>query len=311
MEKKTDERKNRAEGKKTGKKRFEHLGKHITENEKIFLLYTVLRLLVLVTMIAQFFNGNYQNVFLCILTLILFMVPSFIEVNFKIDIPDALEVMVLLFIFAAEILGEIRAYYIAFPYWDTMLHTINGFLAAAIGFSMVELLNRHERFIFRLSPLFMAIVAFSFSMTIGVVWELFEWSMDMFLGLDMQKDTVLQSINSVLLDPAGGNHPVAIKNISEVVVNGKELGVGGYIDIGLYDTMQDLLVNFIGAFLFSVCGYFYVKHKGNGKIVSGLIPQAISDEEFHEKIQKDVVKEWKEGYREKKRHRKLQRKKGK
>lgn len=311
MEKKTDERKNRAEGKKTGKKRFEHLGKHITENEKIFLLYTVLRLLVLVTMIAQFFNGNYQNVFLCILTLILFMVPSFIEVNFKIDIPDALEVMVLLFIFAAEILGEIRAYYIAFPYWDTMLHTINGFLAAAIGFSMVELLNRHERFIFRLSPLFMAIVAFSFSMTIGVVWELFEWSMDMFLGLDMQKDTVLQSINSVLLDPAGGNHPMAIKNISEVVVNGKELGVGGYIDIGLYDTMQDLLVNFIGAFLFSVCGYFYVKHKGNGKIVSGLIPQAISDEEFHEKIQKDVVKEWKEGYREKKRHRKLQRKKGK
>lgn len=311
MEKKTDERKNRAEGKKTGKKHFEHLGKHITENKKIFLLYTVLRLLVLVTMIAQFFNGNYQNVFLCILTLILFMVPSFIEVNFKIDIPDALEVMVLLFIFAAEILGEIRAYYIAFPYWDTMLHTINGFLAAAIGFSMVELLNRHERFIFRLSPLFMAIVAFSFSMTIGVVWELFEWSMDMFLGLDMQKDTVLQSINSVLLDPAGGNHPVAIKNISEVVVNGKELGVGGYIDIGLYDTMQDLLVNFIGAFLFSVCGYFYVKHKGNGKIVSGLIPQAISDEEFHEKIQKDVVKEWKEGYREKKRHRKLQRKKGK
>lgn len=311
MEKKTDERKNRAEGKKTGKKRFEHLGKHITENEKIFVLYTVLRFLVLVTMIAQFFNGNYQNVFLCILTLILFMVPSFIEVNFKIDIPDALEVMVLLFIFAAEILGEIRAYYIAFPYWDTMLHTINGFLAAAIGFSMVELLNRHERFIFRLSPLFMAIVAFSFSMTIGVVWELFEWSMDMFLGLDMQKDTVLQSINSVLLDPAGGNHPVAIKNISEVVVNGKELGVGGYIDIGLYDTMQDLLVNFIGAFLFSVCGYFYVKHKGNGKIVSGLIPQAISDEEFHEKIQKNVVREWKEGYREKKRHRKLQRKKGK
>lgn len=311
MEKKTDERKNRAERKKTGKKRFEHLGKHITENRKIFMLYTVLRLLVLVTMIAQFFNGNYQNVFLCILTLILFMVPSFIEVNFKIDIPDALEVMVLLFIFAAEILGEIRAYYIAFPYWDTMLHTINGFLAAAIGFSMVELLNRHERFLFRLSPLFMAIVAFSFSMTIGVVWELFEWSMDMFLGLDMQKDTVLQSINSVLLDPAGGNHPVAIKNISEVVVNGKELGVGGYIDIGLYDTMQDLLVNFIGAFLFSVCGYFYVKHKGNGKIVSGLIPQAISDEEFHEKIQKDVVKEWKEGYREKKRHRKLQRKKGK
>lgn len=309
MNKKKDSNENGLKKRRSWKSRFEHFGKHVTENRKIFILYTVLRLLVLVTMIAQFFNGNYQNVFLCILTLLLFMVPSFIEVNFRIDIPDALEVMILLFIFAAEILGEIRAYYIAFPYWDTMLHTINGFLAAAIGFSLVELLNRHERFLFRLSPLFMAIVAFSFSMTIGVVWELFEWSMDMFMGLDMQKDTVLHSINSVLLDPAGGNHPVAIKNISEVIINGQELGVGGYIDIGLYDTMQDLLVNFIGALLFSVCGYFYVKHKGNGRIVSGLIPQAISEEEFHEKINKDVRRKWKEDYREKKNHRK-QKKRG-
>ena len=222
------------------KEKTKLLGKHITENKRIFLLYAVLRILVIGIMIAQFFNGNYQNVFLCILTLILFMVPSFIEVNFKRDIPDALEMIVLLFIFAAEILGEIRAYYIAFPYWDMMLHTINGFLAAAIGFSMVELLNREERFLFKLSPAFLAVVAFCFSMTIGVVWEFFEWGMDMFFGLDMQKDTILHTLNSVLLDPAGGNHPTAIKGIREVVVDGKELGLGGYIDIGLYDTMQDL-----------------------------------------------------------------------
>jgi hypothetical protein len=232
------------------------------------------------------------------------MVPSFIEVNFKIDIPDALEMIVLLFIFAAEILGEIRAYYIAFPYWDMMLHTINGFLAAAIGFSMVELLNRDERFLFRLSPAFLAIVAFCFSMTIGVIWEFFEWGMDMFFGLDMQKDTILHSINSVMLDPAGGNHPTAIMGITEVTVNGHELGLGGYVDIGLYDTMQDLFVNFIGAFLFSVCGYFYVKHKGKGRIVSGLIPQALSDKDFDDKIQKDVMQEWKADYKKKREGRK-------
>lgn len=290
---------------KSGSKKYRRkekaklLGKHITENKRIFLLYAVLRILVIGIMIAQFFNGNYQNVFLCILTLVLFMVPSFIEVNFKIDIPDALEIIVLLFIFAAEILGEIRAYYIAFPHWDMMLHTINGFLAAAIGFSMVELFNREERFLFKLSPAFLAIVAFCFSMTIGVVWEFFEWGMDMFFGLDMQKDTVLHTINSVLLDPAGGNHPTAIKGIREVAVDGKELGLGGYVDIGLYDTMQDLLVNFIGALLFSVCGYFYVKHKGKGRIVTRLIPQPLSDEDFDDKIQKDVIQEWKADYQKK------------
>ena len=93
-------------------------------------------------MIAQFFNGNYENVFLCILTLILFLVPSFIQMNYHIKLPDTLEVIILLFIFAAEILGEIHAFYLEFPFWDTMLHTLNGFLAAAIGFSMVDILNR-------------------------------------------------------------------------------------------------------------------------------------------------------------------------
>ncbi len=195
------------------------MGKHITESKKVFALYAILRLLVVAVMIAQFFNGNYENVFLCILTLILFLIPSFIEMNFKVDIPDALEAIVLLFIFAAEILGEISAYYITFPYWDTMLHTLNGFLAAAIGFSMVDLLNRNERFSFQLSPLFMAVVAFCFSMTIGVVWEFFECGMDLFFGLDMQKDTIVHSINSVMLDPLSGNHPTAIHNITDVTVN--------------------------------------------------------------------------------------------
>lgn len=125
-------------------------------------------------MIAQFLNGNYENVFLCVLTLVLFFVPSFIQLNYHIKLPDTLEVIILLFIFAAEILGEIHAYYILFPFWDTMLHTLNGFLAAAIGFSMVDILNRNERFSFALSPTFMAIVAFCFSMTIGVMWEFFE-----------------------------------------------------------------------------------------------------------------------------------------
>lgn len=246
-------------------------------------VYIVLRLLVILVMVAQFFNGNFENVFLCILTLILFLLPTIFEKSLQIDLPNALEIIILLFIFAAEILGEIRAFYTTFAYWDTMLHTINGFLCAAIGFSLVDMCNRHKRVSLSLSPVYMAIVAFCFSMTIGVLWEFFECTMDQFFLLDMQKDTVVNVISSVNLDPTGGNTPVAIKGITDViVVCGDEqipLGVGGYLDIGILDTMKDLWVNFIGAVVFSILGYFYVKSRGKGWFARNFIPQVLPEDE--------------------------------
>lgn len=261
-------------GKKDKKKRVP-LRQYIKERKPIFLMYLILRILVVAVMIAQIFNGNFENVFLCILTLVLFMIPSFIESNYGIDIPDVLEVIVLLFIFAAEILGEISAYYIAFPFWDTMLHTINGFLAAAIGFSLVDIFNRNEKFTFSLSPFFLALVAFCFSMTIGVLWEFFEFSMDWFFRMDMQKDTIVHAINTVMLDPTASNKVIHINNITSVIVNGQDLGLGGYLDIGLIDTMKDLFVNFIGALVFSAIGYFYVKKRGQGRFAKQFIPQVM------------------------------------
>lgn len=246
-------------------------------------VYIVLRLLVILVMVAQFFNGNFENVFLCILTLILFLLPTIFEKSLQIDLPNALEIIILLFIFAAEILGEIRAFYTTFAYWDTMLHTINGFLCAAIGFSLVDMCNRHKRVSLSLSPVYMAIVAFCFSMTIGVLLEFFECTMDQFFLLDMQKDTVVNVISSVNLDPTGGNTPVAIKGITDViVVCGEEqipLGVGGYLDIGILDTMKDLWVNFIGAVVFSIVGYFYVKSRGKGWFARNFIPQVLPEDE--------------------------------
>lgn len=246
-------------------------------------VYIVLRLLVILMMVAQFFNGNFENVFLCILTLILFLLPTIFEKSLQIDLPNALEIIILLFIFAAEILGEIRAFYTTFAYWDTMLHTINGFLCAAIGFSLVDMCNRHKRVSLSLSPVYMAIAAFCFSMTIGVLWEFFECTMDQFFLLDMQKDTVVNVISSVNLDPTGGNTPIAIKGITDViVVCGEEqipLGVGGYLDIGILDTMKDLWVNFIGAVVFSILGYFYVKSRGKGWFARNFIPQVLPEDE--------------------------------
>lgn len=252
-------------------------------------IYIILRVLVILTMVAQFLNGNFENVFLCILTLVLFTLPTVIERRVRIDLPDTLEIIILLFIFSAEILGEIQAYYTYFHGWDTMLHTLNGFLCAAIGFSLVDLFNRNERFSLSLSPVFMAIVAFCFSMTIGVLWEFFECAMDQFFLLDMQKDTVINSISSVLLDPTGRQRPFAIHDITDLIVvaNGEQipLGLGGYLDIGLLDTMNDLLVNFIGAAVFSFLGYFYVKNRGKGRFTRSFIPQVLSHHAHGEEAQ--------------------------
>ena len=246
-------------------------------------VYIILRALVIFAIVAQSFKGNFENVFLCVLTLFLFTLPSFLERTIRIEIPDTLEIIILLFIFAAEILGEIQAYYIQYPYWDTMLHTLNGFLCAAIGFSLLDILNRNEKLKFSLSPVYLAVVAFCFSMTIGVLWEFFEFSMDHFFLLDMQKDTIVHSIGSVMLDPSGGNTPIAIKHITDVIVvtaDGAQqsLGLGGYLDIGIIDTMKDLFVNFIGAVVFSFIGFFYVKNRGKGKFAPQFIPTVVENE---------------------------------
>ena len=243
-------------------------------------VYVLLRFLVILTMVAQFFNGNYESVFLCLLTLVLFLLPTILERALMVDLPNTLEVIILLFIFSAEILGEISAFYTTFQGWDTILHTLNGFLCAAIGFALVDLCNRHERVSLSLSPVYMAIVAFCFSMTIGVLWEFFECAMDQLFLLDMQKDAVVQNISSVMLDPTGGNNPVVIRDIADVIVvtgAGEEiaLGLGGYLDIGILDTMKDLAVNFVGAVVFSVIGYFYVKNRGKGRFARRFIPQVV------------------------------------
>lgn len=252
---------------------YEALKREISEHKGSFAVYLLLRGFVVLTLILQLLNGNFENVFLCLLTLLLLILPAAVQVEFHIELPTLLEVILLVFIFCAEILGEINAFYERIPLWDTLLHTVNGFVAAAIGFSLVDLMNRSERISFSLSPLFAVLVAFCVSMTIGVMWEFFEFFMDQVFQLDMQKDTVIQSFSTVVLDPSHGNTPIRLEDIRDVAVNGTSLGLGGYLDIGLIDTMQDLLVNFIGAVLFSFFGYFCMKGKDKRKLLRTLVPR--------------------------------------
>lgn len=255
------------------KKTFKQaMDKELREHKSSFIVFYILRILVIVTLVRQIFLHNYEGAFFCVLTIALLYVPSWVQVRLRIELPPPLEITILCFIFAAEILGEVNAFYVRVPNWDTMLHTINGFLAAAVGFSMVLLLNDNDKLTFDLSPFFLAMVAFCFSMTIGVLWEFFEFGMDRLFLMDMQKDTIIHSITSVMLDPTNMNIPVTIGDITSVAVNGQELGFGGYLDIGLYDTMEDLFVNFIGALVFSFIGYFYIKRRGEGKIAKAFIP---------------------------------------
>ena len=238
------------------------------QRPKVFTVYVILRLLVVAALVRSAMLKEYESMFVCLLVLVLFMLPSFLERKLKIELPDTLEIIILVFIFAAEILGELECYFIQYPNWDTMLHTTSGFLCAAIGFSLVNLLNKDNRISLSLSPLYMAIAAFCFSMTIGVLWEFFECSMDMFCGTDMQKDTWISAFNSVAINPDGVNVPIHV-DVDSVTVNGQVWQQ--YLDIGLYDTMQDLFVNFIGAVVFSIIGYIYIKNRGRG-IAAEFIP---------------------------------------
>lgn len=257
------------------------------------IVYYVLTAVVIAALVRQAVIGSYENCFTCALTLVLFLIPNFIETKLKITLPQTLEVIIILFIFGAEILGELNAFYIKFPWWDDMLHTMNGFLMAAVGFSMVDILNKNDRFKFNLSPLFIAVVSFCFSMTIGVLWEFFEFSADRLLMMDMQKDTVVSSIYSVLLNGSGANSAVKISGIEDILLQGQNLTVngvpvggeysadiGGFLDIGLYDTMNDLFVNFIGAVVFAVFGFFYVKNRGKGHtFIERFIPHRLRSSE--------------------------------
>lgn len=243
-------------------------------------LRIILTLFVIAAAVISFLRADYYSVFLCALTLLLFDIPAFVDRRLKIQLPTVLEATILLFIFAAEILGEIGSFYTQIRWWDTMLHTINGFIMAAIGFSLIDILNNSSRFHIHMSPLFVTLVGFCFSMTVGVVWEFFEYSADLFMRTDMQKDFIINSISSVALNPSGLNDPIKITGITDTVIhyvqNGQSMEYtvpGGFLDIGINDTMKDLLVNCIGAVVFSIYGYLYLIGRGKVNILKMFIPR--------------------------------------
>lgn len=277
-------------------KQFQEESKaEIKRSKASFVVFLILGLSVIALLFWSLITKNYENSASCVLVLILFTVPSFVERHLHIDIPIPFEIIILVFIYAAQILGEMNSFYIKFPWWDSMLHTINGFLFAAVGFALCDIFNQNDTIKFKLSPLFLSVVAFCFSMTIGVLWEFFEFGMDKLFLFDMQKDTLVTQFSSVYFDTTNSNVMVKVVNIGKTVIydtigNVLQVISGGYLDIGITDTMQDLFVNLIGAIVFSIFGFLYVKSRGKNKLASHFIPTLKTAEETIPNVKTDDSK---------------------
>ena len=243
---------------------FKKLTAKYRENKASYVVWVILQILVIGTLVRHVMLGDLHSAFVCLLTLALFLAPVLVKTTFKVKIPATLEILVLCFIFSAEILGEINNYYMTIPGWDTILHTLNGFAAAGVGLSLMIMVDAGSQRI-RMTAGFTALMAFCFSMTVGVVWEFGEYFADSNLGKDSQRDTYVNVIRSSTLDETKTNTVITIDGIDRTVLynaDGEVIGEfnEGYLDLGIHDTMKDLLVNAVGAGVFCIFGYFYVKY---------------------------------------------------
>lgn len=199
------------------------------KNRKINMVITnIVRLLLVLIIARSIIVKDYSQIFIAILTIALTFYPSILEKSFGVYLPGSLQIIITLFIFGAQYLGEIKNFYDKIPWWDTMLHTTSGIILGVIGFMFVYLLNKSYSNSIKLSPFFVVMFAFCFAVTMGVFWEFFEFSADRILETNMQKFRF------------------------------PELGQDG-----LVDTMTDLFVDAVGALITSIIGYFYIQKKND------------------------------------------------
>ncbi len=183
----------------------------------------------LVTTMTRTRSDYVLMLFQCLLGVLVLFFPNMISKKKGIRIPSNLYLLYVIFLFCAIFLGEVRNFYYIIPYWDIILHTFSGGMIAALGFSFISLLNDEENVHVKLTPFFVAFFAFNFAITLGVVWEIYEYTADGILGLNMQKFALEDG----------------------TLLMGRE---------ALSDTMEDLIVDGIGALVISIIGYISLKY---------------------------------------------------
>lgn len=249
------------------------LKKYVASVNKFSLVsYALIWCLTLAAFVNACILGDWMKIGLALAALVLYEMPILVRVAFDVQLPVVFEVTYYLFIFASLILGEVFAFYGPFPFWDVVLHALSGFVLAGVGLSMVDIMNKR-----RPTAFFAIIFAFCFSVTAGILWECLEFGFDMSVRTDAQKDAHVRQISTITMQRDGGNQPVRVNDITATdihLANGETITVDdGYLDIGLMDTMKDILVNIAGAGLFCIFGTAYLRRKS--ALADQFIPKQI------------------------------------
>ena len=220
----------------------------LSKKEKIgrTVLWVGLETFAIVSLICMAVDGNVMKVLMSIFTILLLMLPFVASKLFHFEMNTVFFVFCELYAIG-PMLGHVYNLYYHTTWWDDILHTAGGVVFAIFGVYLAEFISKDKE----PSLLMKAIFALCFSMAISVAWEFIEYGCDQIFGTDMQNDTVVSFIHSYLL---GGEMAQTgnIDGITEVLVNGQSLGVNGYLDIGLHDSMRDMLVETLGAVVFTV-----------------------------------------------------------
>lgn len=194
-------------------------------------------------------RGEGERILLCLATFVLLLLPMAAERVFHCRLSLSLYLLCLFYAIGA-MLGHSWKFYYLLPGWDKLLHLIGGVVFAILGIYLPSLILKKNPE----SPLMTALFALCFSIAVSAVWEFFEYGMDSFFAMDMQNDAIVHSIHSYMLGDGLGVSG-SIEQIDAVLINGRELGLGGYLDIGLIDTMNDMLLESLGALVYVLIYY--------------------------------------------------------
>ncbi len=207
----------------------------------------VTALLSLIPVITE--QENAYSYIYCFITALFTLLPPVLTLLLKWDMHFGFYAVFSLYT-AGPLLGAVYKLYYITAWWDVLLHALAGFLFAVVGAHLVRVLNKDRGTSYVLCVVFGLLT----SLCVAALWEFFEYGADLVLGCDMQTDTVIHGLVTKL-GGANGN-VVSYEGITDVTVNGASLGQGGYIDIGLIDTMSDMLYEALGAILFAVYAIF-------------------------------------------------------
>jgi hypothetical protein len=151
--------------------------------------------------VFAFFTARWTALFVSGLAFILTFLPVFFERRYKIYIPVEFEILVVVFVYAGLFLGEVRGYYTIYWWWDVVLHATSAIAFGIIGFVILFIL--YKRGEVQAHPIWLALFSFSFAVMIGAVWEIFEFGMDQFFGLNMQKSGLIDTMWDLIVDSGG------------------------------------------------------------------------------------------------------------